>query len=47
MEGEGGVDRARESIKKNDGHQKKKEKEKKREEKIPTAAHNAIAGVKC
>ncbi len=30
----------RESIKKNDGH-------KKREEKIPTAAHNAIAGVKC
>lgn len=46
MEGEGGVDRVRESIKKNDGHQKKK-KEKKREEKIPTAAHNAIAGVKC
>lgn len=41
MEGEGGVDWARESIKKNDGHQKK------REEKIPTAAHNAIAGVKC
>lgn len=45
MEGEGGVDRVRESIKKNDGHQKKKKK--KREEKIPTAAHNAIAGVKC
>lgn len=37
---EGGVDGARESIKKNDGR-------KKREEKIPTAAHNAIAGVKC
>lgn len=26
MEGEGGVDRVRESIKKNDGHQKKKRK---------------------
>lgn len=39
---EGGVDGARESIKKNDGHKKKK-----REEKIPTAAYNAIAGVKC
>lgn len=30
MEGEGGVDRVRESIKKNDGHQKKKKKKRER-----------------